>query len=126
MVRLVAIPGMLAMLLALLGIYGVAAYSAHQRRSELGIRAALGASPRALVQLVMREALYVAAVGAGMGLTLSILLVQALSNAAGVQLLSVLETCALAAALFVIVLLASFWPARRASRVSPSLAIRAS
>jgi putative ABC transport system permease protein len=125
MVRLVAIPGMLAMLLALLGIYGAAAYSADQRRSELGIRAALGASPRALVQLVMRESLYVAAVGAGIGLTLSIVLVQALGNAAGVQLLSVLETSALAAALFVIVLLASFGPARRASRVSPSLAIRA-
>jgi predicted permease len=126
MVRLVAIPGMLAMLLALLGIYGVAAYSANQRRSELGIRAALGASPRALVQLVMSEALYIAAVGAGIGLAFSIGLVQALGNAAGVQLLSVLETCALAAALFVIVLLASFWPARRASRVSSSLAIRAS
>jgi putative ABC transport system permease protein len=125
-VRLIAIPGMLAMLLALLGIYGVAAHSASQRRSELGIRAALGASPRALVQLVMSETLSIATVGAGIGLPLSIILVQALGNAGGVQLLSVLETCALAAALFVLVLLASFGPARRASRVSPSLALRAS
>jgi predicted permease len=126
MVRLVAIPGMLAVLLALLGIYGVAAYSANQRRSELGIRAALGATPRALVRLVMGEALFVAGVGAGIGLAFSLVLVHALGNAAGIRLLSVVETCGLAVALFIVVLLASFGPARRAGRVSPSLAIRAS
>jgi ABC-type antimicrobial peptide transport system permease subunit len=124
MVRLVVIPGTLAMLLALLGIYGVAAYSANQRRSELGIRAALGAPPHALVGLVMREALFIASAGAGIGLVLSILLVNALGEAAGVRLLSMSQMLALAAVLFAVVLLASYGPAKRASRVSPSLAIR--
>jgi putative ABC transport system permease protein len=123
MVRFVAIPGTLAMLLAVLGVYGLAAYSVIQRRPELGIRAALGAPPRALVRLVMREALFIAAIGGAIGLCLAFLVVTALRSSK-LQALSPGWTVALAAALVVVVLLASYGPAKRAARASPSLAMR--
>jgi putative ABC transport system permease protein len=122
--RLIAIPAFLSMLLAVLGVYGVAAYSVTQRRPELGIRAALGASPRALVHLVMREALVIAAIGGAVGLCLAFLVVTALRSAAEMQGLSPIQTVVLSAALVLVVLLASYGPARRAARASPSLAIR--
>ncbi|HMJ54409.1 MAG TPA: ABC transporter permease [Polyangiaceae bacterium] len=123
-VRLIVIPAILTMLLAVLGVYGVAAYSVTQRRPELGIRAALGASPRALVRLVMREALWIAGIGGTVGLTLSLLLVMALRKTVTMEALSPAWTFALTAALFLVVLLASYGPARRAAGASPSLAMR--
>jgi putative ABC transport system permease protein len=123
-VRLIAIPALLSMLLAMLGVYGVAAYSVTQRRAELGIRAALGASPRALVHLVMREALFIAGVGGGVGLCLAFLLMTGLRRAAQMQGLSTQGVIGLGSGLLLLVLLASYGPAKRAARASPSIAMR--
>jgi putative ABC transport system permease protein len=125
MVRLIAVPSFLAMLLAVLGVYGVASYSVTQRRTELGIRVALGASPRAVVRLVMREALWIAAIGGGIGLGFSLVIVTALRRMANMQAFSLPWTVALTASLSLVVLLASYGPARRAAGASPSLAMRA-
>jgi putative ABC transport system permease protein len=124
--RLLSIMGTVATVLALVGIYGMAAYTVGQRRSELGIRAALGASPRALVLMVLREALWVGGVGTTMGLGLSFLIVMALSQATGRAGLPPAWNVALATALFGVVLAASYGPARRAGRVPPTLAMKAS
>ena len=121
--RLIAIPAVIAMLLSVLGVYGLAAYSVAQRRTELGIRAALGAPPRALVALVMREALWIAGVGGSVGLGMALLVVIALGRAE-VQGLSPVSAIALGLALVTVVLLASYGPAQRAARASPSLAMR--
>jgi ABC-type antimicrobial peptide transport system permease subunit len=120
---LIAIPAALSMLLSMLGVYGLAAYSVAQRRYELGIRAALGASPRALVALVMREALWIAGIGGSVGLGLALFVVIALGRAE-VQGLSPVSAIALGIALVLVVLFASYGPARRAARASPSLAMR--
>jgi putative ABC transport system permease protein len=122
-VRLIAIPAVLAMLLSVLGVYGVAAYSVTQRRFELGIRAALGAPPRALVAVVMREALFIAGIGGTVGLCMALFVVVALGRAQ-VQGLSPGWTAFLSIALVLIVLLASYGPAKQAARASPSLAMR--
>jgi putative ABC transport system permease protein len=122
-VRLIAIPAVLAILLAVLGVYGVAAYSVTQRRCELGIRAALGATPRALVAVVMREALWIAAIGGTAGLCLALVIVTALDRAE-VQGLSPGWAVILGTALVGVVLFASYGPARRAARASPMLAMR--
>jgi putative ABC transport system permease protein len=123
-VRFIAIPSALAMLLAVLGVYGVAAYSVTQRRAELGIRAALGATPRTLVMLIMRETLWIAGIGGGVGLCLAFLEVIALRRASQMEGLSPANTVVLGGALLLVVLLASYGPARRAARASPSLAMR--
>jgi putative ABC transport system permease protein len=124
--RLLSIMGMVATVLALVGIYGMAAYTVGQRRAELGIRAALGASPRALVNVVLREALWVGGTGTTAGLGLSFLIVIALQKATGRAALPPAWNVALAAGLFGVVLAASYGPARRAGRVPPGVAMRAS
>jgi ABC-type antimicrobial peptide transport system permease subunit len=123
-IRLIAIPAGLAILLSILGVYGLAAYSVTQRRSELGIRAALGAPPRALVATVMREAVWVAAIGGGIGLVLSVGVVVGLGRVADLRAFPAAATPSLACALVIVVLLASFAPARRAATTPPSLALR--
>ena len=124
--RLLSIMGMVATVLALVGIYGMAAYTVGQRRAELGIRAALGASPRALVNVVLREALWVGGTGTTAGLGLSFLIVIALQKATDRAALPPAWNVALAAGLFGVVLAASYGPARRAGRVPPGVAMRAS
>jgi ABC-type lipoprotein release transport system permease subunit len=120
---LIAIPAALAMLLSVIGVYGLAAYSVAQRRTELGIRAALGAPPRALVALVMREALWIAGVGGTVGLGVALAVVIAMGRAK-IEGLSPVAAIAFGLILILVVLFASYGPAQRAARASPSLAMR--
>jgi ABC-type lipoprotein release transport system permease subunit len=117
--------GALAALLASIGLYGVIAYVMQRRRSEVGIRLALGALPGQVVRMVLREAAALVAAGVVAGGGLAVLagrgtesLLFGLSPTDGV-------TFAIAAALLAsIALLASALPALRASRVDPMLALR--
>jgi predicted permease len=110
----------IAMLLAGIGIYGVIAYSVSQRQYEIGLRIALGATPGAVAQQILREGLRTAMIGAGAGLVLAIgttRLLRAMfvdvSPTDPVTLVSV-------TLLLVVVSLAASWiPARRASAVDP-------
>jgi predicted permease len=123
---LVLLFGTTAALLAGLGVYGVVAYSVAQRTSELGVRMALGAQPRGIRLLVLRQALLPVAIG---------LLVGAGAAAAGGRILSSLlfevptsDVLALGSALLFLGLvagLAGYVPARRATRVDPASALRA-
>ena len=116
----------LALLLGAVGIYGVMAYSVSQRLRELGIRLALGASPRDVVRLVVREGMLPALIGLACGLIAAVLIAPAL----GGILVDVRPGDALThagAALFLgaVALCASWLPARRAASVDPAISLRA-
>ncbi|MGA8555354.1 MAG: ABC transporter permease [Candidatus Acidiferrales bacterium] len=117
--------GLLALVLAAVGIYGVTAYSTRQRTHEIGIRMALGASKEDILRLVLGRGLRLTLVGVGLGLLASF----ALTRYLGSLLLGVTSTDALtfssvAILLSAVALFACFIPARRAMRVDPNVALR--
>jgi len=116
--------GLIAMLLAGVGLYGVMAYSVSQRTREIGIRMALGADPRGVLRMVMRRGLLLALSGIAAGLVIA--LAAAPMIAPLLYRVSPADPVSIAgAALFLIVVaaLASLIPALRATRVDPILAL---
>jgi macrolide transport system ATP-binding/permease protein len=115
----------IAMILGVVGLYGVVAYSVTQRTREIGVRMALGAQRRSVYQLVLREAGTLAAIGIVAGLACAIgaaVLMRGLLF--GVASWDITTLVLVAATLAIFALLASFVPARRATRVDPVLALR--
>jgi predicted permease len=111
--------------LAALGIFGVMSYAVAQRSHEIGIRVALGARPVDVLRMVLRHALVLAGSGVAAGLLGAL----ALSRAVASLLFELSPTdpvtlASVAALLTVVALLASYWPARRATRVDPLVALR--
>jgi macrolide transport system ATP-binding/permease protein len=116
--------GGLALLLALIGIYGVTSYSVRRRTHEIGIRVALGAQNSDVLRLVLGQSMFLVLIGVGIGLAIS---------AAGARLLAGflfglsafdVATFAGVATLFIaIAMLACYFPARRAMRVDPMTAL---
>ena len=116
----------LALILASVGIYGVVAYSVTQRTRELGLRMAIGAQQRDVVAMVLRESLVVVAVGMAVGVAAALLATRALSGLLfGIGPLDPVTWTAVTAVLFGVAFLASYVPARRATRVDPMIALRA-
>ena len=116
----------IALALAAVGIYGVLAYVVSQRTPEIGIRLALGANRSQVLGMVLRHGLALAAVGIGGGLISALALtrlMQSMLYAVGPN--DPLTFVAVAAALLLIALAASLLPARRATRVSPTIALGA-
>jgi predicted permease len=117
--------GMLAILLTVIGLYGVISYIAAMRRSEIGIRIALGASRGDVVGIITRQTLWMLAAGIGLGVLFSIAATRGASSLLfGIQANDALSVLAAALFLVVVGLAASYVPARRASRMDPSSAIR--
>jgi len=117
--------GLLALLLAVVGLYGVKSYVVSQRTREIGIRMALGAKPADVLAMVLREGAVLSAVGVALGLPLAALLGFALSSLLyDVKPLDPLVFISAPAALTVAALVASWLPARRATRVTPLTALR--
>jgi predicted permease len=117
--------GGIALLLAVLGVYGVKSYVVSRRTREFGIRIAIGAHPRALLWQVLREGGRITAIGVGIGLLLAIGAGQFLQGILyGVN--SIEPVVLLTAPLILIAasLLASYIPALRATRVDPTVALR--
>jgi predicted permease len=115
-----------ALVLASLGIYGVISYSMSQRRQEIGIRMALGASAGGLVRDVVTETLKLALIGIVPGLVLSWLLGQSLRSLLfGVTAWDPLTFTGIPLVLIAVAMLAGYLPARRASRLDPVQALRA-
>ena len=122
---LLGVFGTLALFLASLGIYGVASYSVAQRTRELGIRSALGAAPRNLMQLVLAQSLRVAGVGMLIGLALALGAARLLaSQLYGVSSTDPATFVAMPMFLITVAALATYVPALRATRVDPVVALR--
>src|SRR5213080_1344628 len=122
---LLTIFALLAVGLALVGIYGVTAYAVTQRTRELGIRMALGARGVDVVGLLMRESLRRVAVGVGLGLLAALGVTRALSAMLFEVAPRDAGTFAATAVLLVAVALLATWlPARRATKVDPMVALR--
>jgi len=120
-----AVFGVLATLLAALGLYGVLAFVVARRTKEIGLRMALGAGRGAVIWMVMREALALLAIGLAVGVPCAYLL----SQYVGSQLFGVKANDVWTAALSLVILGvvavgAGFLPARRASAIDPIKALR--
>jgi putative ABC transport system permease protein len=123
---LVALFAALALLLAAIGVYGVLAYLVAQRRQEIGVRMALGAQPGAVLQLVLGHALRLAAAGVALGVVGALVLGPYLaSQLFGVNPRAIGTLAGVASALIAVAVVASYLPARRATRVDPLIALRA-
>jgi macrolide transport system ATP-binding/permease protein len=115
----------LALLLGVVGLYGVIAYSVSQRTREIGVRMALGAQRSSVYQLIMREAVWLTGVGIAAGLLCAIgvgTLIRSLLF--GVRSWDVGTLAAVSSVLAISALLASYIPARRAAQVDPMVALR--
>jgi predicted permease len=122
---LLSIFGGLALLLAMIGVYGVMSYSVSQRAQEIGIRMALGAQSADVLLLVLKQGMALAAGGAALGVMLALLLGRVVSTLLfGVSGRDPLTLAGVTAALTLVALLACYIPARRAARVDPLVALR--
>jgi predicted permease len=122
---LVGSMGVVGLLLAIAGLYGLVAYNVSRRTREIGIRMALGAAKRDVLRLVMGKGLVLVGTGTVIGLALGfgveLLMNSMLFNAGGVD---VVAYVIVVPSLFLVTMLAAYVPARRASRIAPTQALR--
>jgi putative ABC transport system permease protein len=123
--RLAAAFAALATSLAMLGLYGVMAYGVTRRTREFGIRMALGAAPRRIRSMVMRELIWILGFGLGTGIPAALAASRLIENRLfGVHARDVSIVAGAALVLALTAVAAAYWPARRASRVDPLDALR--
>ena len=123
---LLVVFAVVALLLAIAGVYGVMAYTVNQRVPEIGLRVALGASPSDVIQLVLREGALLVVIGLAAGAALSFAGAQFISGLLfGVSARDPLVFAAVSALVAIAALAACLIPGRRALRVDPLLALRA-
>jgi predicted permease len=122
---MLAIAGSMALLLGIIGIYGVIAYAVSQRTREIGIRLALGAQKSELKWMFVRSALGLTAIGVGIGLIAAAALTQSMKSLLfGISPLDPLTYLAVPLVLCAAASLASYLPARRAAGINPVEALR--
>jgi predicted permease len=116
----------LALLLSIIGLYGVVSYLVGQRTREIGVRTALGAKPRDVLWLVLGEGQKLAVAGVALGLLASLFLTRLIANILyGISAHDPLTLASIAMLLIIVTLAACYVPARRALRVDPATALRA-
>jgi putative ABC transport system permease protein len=114
-----------ALLLASIGIYGVVSYSVSQQTHYIGVRMALGATPKAILKMVLQQGLLLAVLGVGLGVVAALGLMRLLSTLLfNVATYDIGTFSIVAGVLFVVALLACYLPARRATKVDPLAALR--
>ena len=117
--------GLLGLILAIVGVYGVMSYSVRQRTQEIGIRIALGARPSDILRIVGRQGLVIVVSGLTVGLLASWLAGRLVSDfLVGVTPSDPLTYVGVSALLAFVAFLASYLPARRASRIDPMVALK--
>ena len=122
---LLALFGAATVIVCCLGIYGMLSYSVARRRAELSIRLAIGAQPRAIVRMVIRESLLPVAAGIALGCAVALMAARWVESLLfGVSARDPLTFAASAIAFLIVAAMAALLPARTASRVDPVLALR--
>ena len=117
--------GLLGLVLATVGVYGVVSYSVSQRTQEIGIRTALGAQRFTVLSMVLKQGMRMALIGTAVGIVLSFLLFRGLSSVLyGVKSTDLVTLSAVSAMLLAVAFMASYVPALRATRVDPVVALR--
>ena len=117
--------GALALLLAMIGLYGTFSYLVTQRQAEFGLRMALGAEPRSILWLVMRDVAAILAAGVVVGLLMSLATVRLFQKLLfGLDARDSVTLTLATVVLCVVVILAGYIPARRAMKVDPMVALR--
>ena len=117
--------GLLAVIIAATGIYGMLSYNVIERTSEVGIRMTLGAQRRNVLLLIVGDGMKLAAIGTAIGLAVAVVLTRILGSVLfGVATTDVIAFAAVAIGALVVALLACYIPARRATMVDPLVALR--
>ena len=122
---LLAIFAGVGLLLAAIGIYGLTSYSVEQRTQEIGIRMALGAGPADVRKMVVMQGMWLALIGVLLGVAAALALTRLIAGFLyGVKTWDPVSLISVAGLLIAVSLLATYVPARRASRVDPIIALR--
>jgi putative ABC transport system permease protein len=121
---LAAVLGGLGLVLSIIGVYGVIAYSVTQRTQEIGIRMALGAQPSSILGLVLRQGLIIVAAGLAIGIVCALGSARLVGKFLVVSGSDPLTYFTVSIALTLVALMACYLPARRSTRVNPIVALR--
>ncbi|HXN71680.1 MAG TPA: ABC transporter permease [Candidatus Acidoferrales bacterium] len=121
---LAAVLGVLGLILAIVGVYGVVSYAASQKTHEIGVRMALGAQPMDILKMVLREGLFIVAIGLAVGIAMTLAAAQVVGKFLTVSALDPVTYVVVSATLTIVALAACYIPARRAMRVDPMVALR--
>jgi len=121
---LAAALGILGLVLALVGVYGVVAYAVSQRTHEIGIRTALGAERRDILRMIFRQGLFIVGAGLAIGLAAAFAASRVVGDFIAVSPTDPFTYLAVSGLLTLVALLACYVPARRAAKVDPMVALR--
>jgi len=123
--QLTSVFGLIALLLAMIGLYGTMAYSVTRKTHEIGIRMALGANPRIVLRMVIAQGIRLALIGVVIGIAGAVGVTRLINSMIfGVAAIDPLTFSVVALVLVLVAALACFVPARRAMRVDPMVALR--
>ena len=122
---LAGILGGLGLILALVGVFGVISFSVSQRTNEIGIRMAMGAAQSSILGMILRQGVWIISGGVAAGVLLALAISRLVANFIyGVSPYDPLTYVSVTAILGIVALLACYFPARRATRVDPMIALR--